>query len=174
MAEILIEGDGLRLLRAEPSDLEYIIELQSDPENAPFILPFERERWIEILDGKAPPKLALIVETSDGERGGYLLLDHFNEVSMYLWHLVIGRGHKGRGLGHGALRLLKRLVFDVFKWHRLYIDCETTNERALRLYDSEGFRREGLFRESEYIDGEYKDLIFFAMLDWEYREAKTC
>ena len=27
---------------------------------------------------------------------------------------------------------------------------------------------------SEYIDGEYKDLIFFAMLDWEYREAKTC
>lgn len=171
MAEILIEGGGLRLLRAEPSDLEYILGLQSDEENAPFILPFERERWIEILDGRAQPKLAMILETSDGERGGYLLLDHFDEISMYLWHLVIGR--KGRGFGHGALRLLKRLVFDVFKRHRLWIDCETTNERALRLYDSEGFRREGLFRESVIIDGEYKDLVIFAMLRREYGEANS-
>lgn len=171
MAEILIEGDGLRLRRAEPIDLEYILELQSDEENAPFILPFERGRWIEILDGRAQPKLAMIIETSDGDRCGYLLLDHFDEISMYLWHLVVGRGHKGRGVGHGALRLLKRLVFDEFKWHRLWIDCETTNDRALRLYDSEGFRREGLFRESVCIEGDYKDLIIFAMLRWEYGEA---
>ena len=171
MAEIVIEGGGFRLLRAEPSDLEYILELQRDEENAPFILPFERERWIEILDGRAQPKLAMIIESGDGDRCGYLLLDHFDEVSMYLWHLVVGRGHKGRGVGHGALRLLKRLVFDVFEWHRLWIDCETTNERALRLYDSEGFRREGLFRESVCIGGEYKDLVIFAMLRREYGEA---
>lgn len=168
MAEILIEGDGLRLLRAEPSDLEYILELQSDEENAPFILPFERERWTEILDGRAQPKLPIIVETSDGARCGYMLIDHFDEISMYLWHLVIGL--KGRGFGHGALRLLKRLVFDKLKWHRLLIDCETTNARALRLYDSEGFRREGLFRESVIIGGEYKDLVIFAMLRREYGE----
>ena len=174
MAEVLIEGDGLRLRRAAPSDLEYIIALQNDPENAPFILPFERERWIEILDSKAASKIAALIETLDGERCGYLLLDHFDEISMYLWHLVIGRGHKGRGVGHGALRLLKRFVFDELKWHRLWIDCETTNARALRLYDSENFRREGLFRESVIIGGEYKDLIIFAMLDREYREAKSC
>ena len=166
MAEILIEDGRLRLRRADMNDLEYIFELQNDPENAPFILPFERERWIEILDGGAAPKLAAIAETSDGEHCGYILLDHFDDVSMYLWHLVIGS--KGHGVGHGTLRLLKRFVFDVLNRHRLCIDCETTNARALHLYDSEGFRREGLFRESVCIGGEYKDLIIFAMLQQEY------
>ncbi len=168
MSEILIENAELRLRRAEPDDLEYILGLQNDPENAPFIVPFERENWIEILDGRAEPKLAAIAELHNGERCGYILIDHFDDISIYLWHLVIGS--KGHGVGHETLRLLKRFVFDVLNRHRLLIDCETTNSRALHLYDSEGFRREGLFRESVCIGGEYKDLIIFAMLRHEYRD----
>lgn len=168
LAEILIGNDELRLRRAAPSDLEYILELQSDPENAPFIVPFDREFHRRVIERKAPSKLDIIIETTDGERCGYFMVEDIGSTSVELSHVIIGRGHKGAGVGHKSLRLFKKWAFGLMKFHRVWIDCKDFNERAIRLYSAEGFRREALFVEVLPVDGEYQSLIIFAMLRREY------
>ena len=168
MSIVLIEDEHLKLRRAEPEDVDYILALQADPENAPFIIAFDREFHRAIIEGEKPSKLSMIVEDKGGERCGYFLIEQADALSIAMWHMIIGRGHKGQGMGHRALRLLKRWVFEVLKWHRLWIDCKDFNWRAIHLYSSEGFRQEALFREAILVDGEYQNLIIFAMLRREY------
>lgn len=167
MSEILIEDGDLRLRRADLNDLNYILKLQADPENSSFIVSFDRDFHKAILDGSDPLKMSTVLELSK-ERCGYFLLDKSDPVSMGIWHMIIERGHKGKGLGHRALQLLKRWTFDVARWHRLWVDCKDYNARAIHLYTSEGFRQEALFREALFVDGEYQNLIVFAILQREY------
>ncbi|MBQ9479779.1 MAG: GNAT family N-acetyltransferase, partial [Selenomonadaceae bacterium] len=169
MSIILIEDDRLALRRAEPIDVDYILELQADPENAPYIIAYDREFHQTIIDGDDPNKLSIIVDDKDGARVGYFLLEQSDELSIEMWHMIIGRGHKGQGIGHRALRLLKRWVFEVLKWHRMWIDCKDFNWRAIHLYSSEGFRQEALFKEAVRVGDEYQNLIIFAMLEREYQ-----
>ena len=167
MSEMLIDDGDLKLRRADLNDLNYILKLQADPENSLFIVSFDRDFHQNAVDGKAPGKTSIIIE-QDGERCGYFLLDKYDQVSYYIWHMIIDNAHKGRGIGRRALRLLKRWVFDVLHWHRLMIDSKDFNQRAIHLYTSEGFKREALFREALLVNGQYQNLVVFAMLRQEY------
>ena len=177
MSDILIEDGDLRLRRADPDDLDYILELQADPENAPFIIAFDREFHQNVIGGEKKSMTSLIIEKADGERCGYFLLNEYDKISYYIWHMIVDGKHKGRGLGHRALRLIKRWVFDVLNWHRLMIDSKDFNERALHLYKAEGFQQEALFREMLSVDGEYQNLIMLAILRREFdarKEEQSC
>jgi RimJ/RimL family protein N-acetyltransferase len=75
-------------------------------------------------------------------------------------------------LGRACVRELKKLAFTQLKAHRFWLDVKALNERAHRLYASEGFVEEGRLRESVRVtldgaDG-YDDLIVMSMLDREY------
>ena len=176
MSDILIEDGSLRLRRAELNDLNYILKLQTDPENSSFIISFDRDFHRAVLDGTEPLKMSVVIESA-GEHCGYFLLDKSDPISLGIWHMIIEHGFKGQGLGRRALRLLKRWAFDAAKWHRLWVDCKDFNHRAIHLYTTEGFRQEALFREMLLVDGEYQNLIVFAMLDWEFyarKEEQSC
>lgn len=127
MSEILIEDGDLRLRRADLNDLNYILKLQADPENSQFIVSFERDFHRAILDGGDPLKMSLVIEQSN-KPCGYFLLDKSDPVSMGIWHMIVERGHKGQGLGHRALQLLKH-------WHlkrRSGIACGLTAKTSTR------------------------------------------
>ena len=47
---------------------------------------------------------------------------------------------------------------------RVELEVRTDNARAIALYDKIGFVREGLFRDSFFIDGEYFDAIAMAII----------
>ena len=50
---ILIEGQRLRLRRAEITDLDYIFNLQYKSENIKFIVPFDENFHTEIINSDA-------------------------------------------------------------------------------------------------------------------------
>ena len=55
---------------------------------------------------------------------------------------------KGKGLGRQAVQLIKRLGFEKFGAHRLWLEVVLHNDRAYELYKTEGFTDEGVHRES--------------------------
>ena len=162
MQDILAEGPRLRLRRADPSDLDYILKLEYDPENVKYIVPFDPESMDAIAEEKAT-----------GERAGYFLINGLKTDAheMEWTHVVIDK--KGQGYGHEAMKLLKMYCFDVRKFHRAWLDCKDYNARALHLYESEGLLREGLFRETILTNGVYENLVVLAMLDREYEARKA-
>jgi len=68
----------------------------------------------------------------------------------------------GGALQHGFTRL---------KLHRIWLEIDPRNAASVRVAEKCGFMREGFARKSYYLNGEYLDSVFYAMLadDWATR-----
>ena len=173
MADILYTGSRLRLRRAGLDDLDYIMKLEYDPANLPFIVPFDRAFHTKLIEeGKAAMDV-IVEECSSGDPVGYLMINGLtSEAREIEWtHVIIDR--KGQGYGHEAMQLLKAWAFTELNFHRAWLDCKDYTERALHLYESEGMQREGLIRETLLTDGDYENLVVLGILDREYQARKA-
>ena len=167
MSKILIEGERLRLRRAEMADLDYIFELQYKPENIQFISPFSRDFHTIIINSDDTENMDVIIEEiATGKSVGYFMLCGLDYVGIEWRHVIIDK--KGIGYGREGLKLLMKWSFEIKKFHRGWLDCKTYNERALHLYESCGLQREGIARECILVNGVYEDLINLSILDREY------
>jgi len=154
------------------SDLDFVVSVEQDSANRPFITPWERTQHEGAI--RFPDCRHFIVELGDaGERVGFVILQGCRNPhgSVELKRIVLQP--KGRGLGRACVRLLKKLAFTQLHAHRFWLDVKALNTRALQLYASEGFVEEGRLRESvrvsiEGADG-YDSLIVMSMLDREYQ-----
>ena len=163
---------SLRLRPTMLSDLDWVVSLERDGANLPFITPWERPQHEGAV--RIPDFRHFIVEAGPQfERAGFVILQGCRNQhrSVELKRIVLER--KGRGLGRACVRYLKRMAFRDLHAHRFWLDVKQLNTRAQALYASEGFVEEGRLRESVRIasdgaDG-YDSLIVMSMLDREYQ-----
>ncbi len=162
----------LRLRPTMLSDLDFVVSVERDQGNLPFITPWERTQHEGAV--RFPDFRHFIVEAGVGEGGrdGFVILQGCRNPhgSVELKRLVLQA--KGRGLGRQCVRVLKQMAFRDLHAHRFWLDVKSLNTRALDLYESEGFTVEGRLRESVRIridgaDG-YDSLVVMSMLDREY------
>jgi diamine N-acetyltransferase len=167
-------SDALARLRLRPtmlSDLDFVVTVETDARNLPFITPWERTQHEAAV--RIPDFRHFIVEAgTEYERAGFVILQGCRNPhrSVELKRIVLQP--KGQGLGRACVRLLKRMAFRDLKAHRFWLDVKALNTRALALYASEGFVEEGRLRESVRVsvdgaDG-YDSLIVMSMLDREF------
>jgi RimJ/RimL family protein N-acetyltransferase len=161
---------NLRLRPTMLSDLDYVVSVEQDASNLPFITPWERTQHEGAV--RFPDSRHFIIEAGDRQAGFVILQGCRNpHGSIELKRIVLGP--KGEGLGRACVRLLKQLAFMQLKAHRFWLDVKALNTRAQKLYLSEGFVEEGRLRESVRLslartDG-YDSLIVMSMLDREYQ-----
>ena len=166
--------DALQRLRLRPtmlSDLDFVVTVETDARNLPFITPWERTQHEAAV--RIPDFRHFIVEAgAEYERAGFVILQGCRNPhrSVELKRIVLQP--KGQGLGRACVRLLKRMAFRDLRAHRFWLDVKALNTRALALYASEGFVEEGRLRESVRVsvdgaDG-YDSLIVMSMLDREF------
>jgi len=75
---------------------------------------------------------------------------------------------KGKGLGKEAMELLLDFGFNELNFHRIQLNVISYNKVAIGLYESVGFKKEGIYREFIYRDGRRYDLLLYGMLRKEY------
>jgi RimJ/RimL family protein N-acetyltransferase len=155
------------------SDLDFVISVEADAQNLPFITPWERTQHEGAV--RFPDFRHFIVEAGAGyERAGFVILQGCRNPhgSVELKRIVLQP--KGLGLGRECVRRLKHMAFHDLHAHRFWLDVKQLNQRALALYASEGFVEEGRLRESVRLqDGgvqRYDSLVVMSMLDREYGE----
>jgi RimJ/RimL family protein N-acetyltransferase len=154
------------------SDLDFVVSVEQDAQNLPFITPWERTQHEGAI--RIPDIRHFIIEAgSDWESTGFIILQGCRNPhrSVELKRIVLQA--KGHGLGRACVRLLKRMAFNDLHAHRFWLDVKSLNTRALHLYEREGFVEEGRLRESVRLgpsgaDG-YDTLVVMAMLDREYQ-----
>ena len=78
----------------------------------------------------------------------------------------------GKGYGSEAGRLLLDHAFDRLGFHRVSVGVVGFNERALRFWESLGFKREGALRDGYYCDNKYSDFVMMSILEDEYRALR--
>ncbi len=87
--------------------------------------------------------------------------------------IVLHPDAHGRGIGPEAIRVLARHLFRDRGHHRLVIDPNAANTRAIHVYGKVGFRRVGVLRQYEWdaADGRWTDGILMELLRDELTEA---
>jgi RimJ/RimL family protein N-acetyltransferase len=155
------------------SDLDYVLSLERDPENLPYITPWEKIQHEAAI--RFPDFRHFIIEAGpELERGGFLILIgcRNQHQSIELKRMVVQNKHQG--IGRAALRVVKKIAFDDLGAHRFWLDIKKRNTRAQALYVSEGFVFEGELREAVKVHDGFDSLVVMSMLQDEYaRRRKT-
>ena len=75
---------------------------------------------------------------------------------------------QGSGIGTEACSLLLYHGFKDLNLNRIFLHVFETNEPAIRLYTSSGFRIEGTLRNAVFIDGRWGNVVIMSILREEY------
>lgn len=111
------------------------------------------------------------------KKGDDRLIGHIHLEEIYWSHklcrdlgIMIGeKGEWSKGYGTEAMGLIMRYAFEELGMHRLELMTFDFNSRGMRVWEKCGFRREGVMRKARLANGEWRDLIFYALLEDEYR-----
>ncbi len=158
----------IRLRPTMLSDLDFVGTVENDPDNRPFITPWERVQHEGAV--RFPDFRHFIIEAgSDYPSAGFVILQGCRNphASIELKRLVLQP--KGFGYGRACVRLLADMAFRDLGAHRFWLDVKSENERALGLYRSEGFVEEGRLRESVRSGTGFDSLIVMSLLEPEHR-----
>jgi RimJ/RimL family protein N-acetyltransferase len=162
----------VRLRPTMSSDIEFVLSLEQDPANLPFITPWEKTQHEAAI--RFPDFRHFIVESGEGgtEAVGFVILIgcKSRHQSLELKRMVVRS--KGAGHGRAALREVKKIAFDDLHAHRLWLDVKAPNTRAKALYDGEGFVVEGVLREAVRVEGGFESLVVMSMLQPEFMQRR--
>lgn len=159
---------ALRLRPTMLSDLDWVVSVEQDAANRPFITPWERTQHEGAI--RFPDCRHFIVEQAQQERIGFVILQGCRNPhhSVELKRIVLLPEDQGHGLGRACVRLLAQMAFRDLGAHRFWLDVKSKNERALALYRSEGFVEEGRLRDSVRSGDGYDSLIVMSLLEPEH------
>jgi RimJ/RimL family protein N-acetyltransferase len=161
----------VRLRPTMQSDIDFVLSLEQDPDNLPFITPWERTQHEAAI--RFPDFRHFIIEAGSAlAAAGFVILIgcRSQHRALELKRMVVQR--KGQGCGRAALRVAKKVAFDDLGAHRLWLDVKKRNVRAKALYDSEGFVVEGELREAVRVAGGYESMTLLSMLEAEFAQRR--
>ena len=150
---------------AAPDGDALLAEIAAEPEVAHWWLGLTEDALRE----KARPEedaMVLVIEEG-GEVVGLVEAGEENEPDYRhaSIDIFVTAARRGQGLGADAIRTLARHLFEARGHHRITIDPAATNEWAIRVYESVGFKRVGIMRNYERgVDGEWHDGLLLDLL----------
>ena len=165
---------SLRLRPTMLSDLDFVISVEQDPANRPFITPWDRTQHEGAI--RFPDFRHFIVEAGAGyPSAGFVILQGCRNQhrSIELKRIVLQAEVHRRGIGRAAIRLLAQMAFRDLGAHRFWLDVKARNLGAQALYRGEGFVEEGRLRESVRTDDGYDSLVVMSMLDAEHAARRA-
>ena len=152
------------------ADIPTIIAMEKDAENVDYIFQYNVKEHQEAIDSEDLQHLKVV--DNQGVIVGFLILSglKLQEDNLELKRIVINQ--KGKGYGKQTLKMLQYLAFQKLNAHRLWLDVFDDNLRAIHVYKSVGFVKEGTKRECVKSQNGYRNLIFMSILKSEYQNAK--
>jgi RimJ/RimL family protein N-acetyltransferase len=157
----------IRLRPTMVSDLDFVLSVERDAANLPFITPWERTQHEGAI--RFPDFRHFIVEAgSSYAAAGFVILQGCRNPhgSVELKRIVLQP--KGQGIGRQCVRLLALMAFRDLGAHRFWLDVKARNERAQALYRSEGFVEEGRLRDSVRTAEGWDSLVVMSLLEHEH------
>jgi RimJ/RimL family protein N-acetyltransferase len=164
-------SDGVTLRRAEPRDLDFLLELMNSDDvvqNLAVVRPRDRQGLAaEIERSQAEPQgYGRFVIEVDGRPAGLMGFEVSNRRSRIanLGSLAVHPDFRGRHLADEAARLFQRHLIDDLGYHRLQLEVYGFNDRAQRHAERAGFVREGVRRKAYWRNGDWVDGVIYGMV----------
>lgn len=165
----MIENDKIKISPTKSENLLKIIEIEKN--NSEFIGQYSLMRHKEVLTNENEKHLS-VFDKSDNSLVGYIILAGFSEKNNSIEFRRIAISKKGVGFGKSALNLIKKMSFEIYKTHRLWLDVFKDNQRAVSLYENEKFQKEGELRDCIKENEIYRSILIMSILENEYEKSE--
>jgi ribosomal-protein-alanine N-acetyltransferase len=174
-----IEGESLALHTVEREDIDFLHRTENRPEVRRYISLFNtptnrenREERFETYDSHADSATLLAVPHA-GEFAGdpvgsfqlYPLKPKAGWANLGIW---LAPEAQGRGYATEASALLIDHGFDQHRLHRISAGVLGPNDASHALMERLGFTREGVIRETDFVDGAFVDTVKYGLLRREW------
>jgi RimJ/RimL family protein N-acetyltransferase len=164
-------SDELRLRRAEPTDVDFLLELMTHEEVDPYmavVRPRDREAILAEIERSEvePEDYGRFVIEVDGRPAGLMGFEVANRRSRIanLGSLAVHPDFRGKRLADRAARLVQRHLLFELGYHRLQLEIYGFNERAQAHAERAGFVREGMRRKAYDRHGEWVDGVIYGLV----------
>ena len=168
----VLEGAAVRLRPIADADTDLIVKWRNTPsvvQNFIFRQTFTPEMhrsWLAAKVATGQVVQYTIIDKADDTPVGsvyYRDIDNHNRSAEY--GIFIGEeSARGKGLGTETAKLFTDFGFAELQLHRISLRVLAENTAARRSYEKAGFVQEGIFRDMELLDGQYRDVVFMARL----------
>ncbi|MBD2611381.1 GNAT family N-acetyltransferase [Nostoc punctiforme FACHB-252] len=159
-----VNKPNLRLCKTQEADLDYIVSAENDDENRQYIIPWSREQHLQAI---LNPDIAHLI-VKNKIRIGYVILAGLLDFNKTIEFRRIVITEKRKGYGKATVEIVKKLAFETYNAHRLWLDVKVQNKIAQAVYKKSGFVVEGILRECLKVDSKYDSLIIMSILQQEY------
>lgn len=172
----MLKGKNVILRQIEESDLESF----RDWRNSDIIRPNLREyrplnmlnqkTWFQSLSSSNHMMFAIESEKQLIGCCGLTYIDWKNgyaEVSIYIGYKKWQR----KGYASDSLQLLLNYGFNELRLHRIFATIFSYNIESIKLFEKNGFKFDGVIRESRYWNGKFYNEIIYSILSNEYKNG---
>ncbi len=169
-------GTATYLRPVERTDAATIQPWMNDLEvtrNLTRFLPISLQAQEAFLDGmgeRGDVVLGIADKASDALVGVCGLHDLHWQTRQAAFGITVGdKAAQGKGHGTEATRLMVGFAFETLNLNRVWLKVYEGNDRAARVYEKAGFRKEGVLRDDAFRDGRYRDSIVYGILRAEWK-----
>jgi RimJ/RimL family protein N-acetyltransferase len=162
---------GVSLRRAEPGDVDFLLELVLHEDVEPFlgaVAAADRESVATEVERSLaePHDFGRFVIELDGDRAGMCGFELVNRRSAvaHLERLAVHPDFRGRRISDDAARELQRYLLHDLGYHRLQLEIYGFNERAQQHAERSGYVREGVKRKAYWRHGGWADGVLYGLL----------
>ena len=82
--------------------------------------------------------------------------------------LIGEKKYIGKGIGKEASKLMLSYLFNQYPIRKCYAYCLEQHPATKKLFESLGFKKDGVLREHIYKDGSFKSLLIYSILKEEF------
>jgi len=130
---------------------------------------YQIEEWYRSLqEDKNEVLFGIYVNSSIAGIARIMSVNRLHSVAKF--GMYIGENEmRSKGTGKKVLHLILNYVFKDLNLNKISLTVLETNTIAIKLYESAGFKREGLLRQEFWINGKYENLVIMGILREEYQ-----
>lgn len=172
-------SDGEVTLRVmEEKDLEKVYSWKNNFELTKMIMSspvpvarYQIEEWYRALQGdKNEVLFGIYVNSSIAGIVRIMSVNRLHSIAKF--GMYIGENNlRSKGTGKKVLNLVLNYAFKDLNLNKISLTVLEKNTIAIKLYENEGFKKEGLLRQEFWLNGRYENLVVMGMLREEYERS---
>lgn len=172
---ITLKGKNIYLRALEPEDLEFIHAIENDEsmwEISNTQTPYSKFLIKQYLDHAHKDifevkQLRLVISNYENVALGMIdLFDFdFKHRRAGVGILVKEQNDRLKGYGREALNLLIDYSFTHLDLNQLYCNISEENDASIKLFSNQGFKKIGLKKDWNFVNGSYKNEYLFQLIN---------
>jgi diamine N-acetyltransferase len=170
-----LKGTNINLRALEPDDLEFLYELENNPEIwevSGTTTPYSRhmlQRYLEHAhrDIYEVKQLRLTISDPDNDAKGFIDLFDFDPRHRRagLGIVILQEKDRNKGIGAEAITLMCEYAFTILDLHQIYAHVLEDNGASIRLFQKLGFENTGTRRDWIQSGGTFKNELLYQKIN---------